>query len=317
LSATAARGPAPHGPGDLASPPPQDSYHGQPILKDPVWSWEIADYLFAGGLSGASAMLAWLSGLRGNETLARRAWWISGGSMLVCPPLLIADLGRPERFFYMLRMFKITSPMSVGSWILSLSGATSTLAAFNAATGRFATLARLGRPLAGISGLGLSTYTAALFAQTSVPVWHEARRSLPFVFAAGAAVSAGGAATALTPLGSAAPARRLAVGAALAELGTTVAMERSVGLHGETFERGRARTYKWVSRACLAAGGGLIARLGSSRRPAAAAGGALLCAGALATRWSIFEAGRESASDPRYVVEPQRERRKAKAAPGV
>ncbi len=99
------------------------SYHGQPVIKEPVWTWEIPMYFFAGGMSGASAGLAYLSELRGNEVLARRAWAAALAGIAVSPPLLISDLGRPERFLNMLRMFKVTSPMSVGSWILvSLAG---------------------------------------------------------------------------------------------------------------------------------------------------------------------------------------------------
>ena len=60
--------------GNGASPEQVNSYHGQPVLKPPVWSQEIPVYFYAGGLAGASAGLAWLSELRGNQTLERRAW---------------------------------------------------------------------------------------------------------------------------------------------------------------------------------------------------------------------------------------------------
>jgi formate-dependent nitrite reductase membrane component NrfD len=284
------------------------SYHGQPILKTTVWSWEIPTYLFTGGLAGGSAVLAYLSELRGDDELARRAWLAAMTGLAASPPLLISDLGRPERFLYMLRMFKVTSPMSVGSWILSAYGGATTLAAASALTGRLAAPAAVARPVAAVTGLGLSTYTAALFADTAVPAWHGARHTLPFVFGSGAAVSAAGAATAATPLAFAAPARRLAVGAAAAELASTLVMERSLGMHAETYRHGRAARYTWLSRACLAGGAALVAGPGARRRVAAVAGGALLCAGALATRFSVFEAGKASASDPRYVVEPQRRR---------
>jgi hypothetical protein len=297
-----------------ATEPPRDSYHGQPILKAPVWSKEIPNYLFAGGLAGASATLAYTAELRGAGELGRRAWITSTAALMVCPPLLIIDLGRPERFFNMLRMFKVTSPMSMGSWILSLSGATTTLAAAHALTGRLAPGAAVARPLAGASGLMLSTYTAALLADTAVPAWHEARNTLPFVFAAGAAVSAAGAVTAVTPVSDAAPARRLAVGAAAGELIATEVMTRSLGLHAECFHQGKPQLLERVSRGCLIAGAALLASAGARSRLAAVAGGALVGAGALATRWSVFEAGKTSAADPRYVVEPQRRRMADRAA---
>ena len=296
-----------------ATEAPSASYHGQPVLKAPVWSWEIPNYLFAGGLSGASAGLAYLAQLRGEDELSRRAWITATAAITACPPLLISDLGRPERFIYMLRMFKVTSPMSVGSWILSVSGATTTLAGAHALTGRFARGAAIARPVGALSGLFLATYTAALFANTAVPVWHEARKTLPFVFGAGAALSAAGAVTAATSTGAAAAARRLALGAAAAELATTRLMESRLGMHNASYNEGRASVYRRVSKACIVSGTALVWRRAPSSRVAAVVGGALLCAGAWATRWSVFEAGRNSAADPRYVVEPQRARRAAQA----
>lgn len=284
------------------------SYYGQPVLKPHAWGREIPLYLFSGGLAGSSAGLAYLSGARGNDLAARRAWLVAFAGIAVSPPLLISDLGRPARFLNMLRMFKVTSPMSVGSWILSVSGASVSLAAVNAATGRFRRAATIARPVAAISGLGLSSYTAALLTTTAAPAWHEARDTLPFVFVAGAALSAGGAAAALTPVRSAAAARRLALGAAAAELATTGVMEHRLGIHSEVYRDGPAARYSRIARACVGAGTGLMAWRGARSRPAAIAAGALLCTGALATRWSVFHAGTQSAVDPRYVVEPQRQR---------
>jgi formate-dependent nitrite reductase membrane component NrfD len=284
------------------------SYHGQPVLKKPVWGWEIPCYLFTGGLAGSSAGVAYLAGVRGSDTLAERAWLTASAAIALSPPLLISDLGRPERFFNMLRLLKVTSPMSVGSWILAVSATSTSLAALHALTGRFGRAAAVARPAAAVSGLGVSTYTAALLSNTAVPVWHEARGTLPFVFGAGAAVSAGGACVAATPVDSAAGARRLALGAAAAELAATTVMERRLQRHGQVYKAGKASRYSWLSRACLVAGGGLLGWRGARSRPAAIAAGALLAAGALATRWSVFEAGTQSAADPRYVVEPQRRR---------
>ncbi|HJS93462.1 MAG TPA: NrfD/PsrC family molybdoenzyme membrane anchor subunit, partial [Solirubrobacteraceae bacterium] len=185
------------------------SYHGQPVIKEPIWTWEIPMYFFTGGLAGASAGLAYLSELRGNDVLAQRAWAGAFAGIATSPVFLISDLGRPARFLNMLRMFKVTSPMSVGSWILGASGAATTLAAVNAWTGLFPRPARVARPAAALLGLPLSTYTAALVANTAIPVWHEARRMLPFVFGSGAALSAGAAAVIATPPEHAGAARRL------------------------------------------------------------------------------------------------------------
>jgi hypothetical protein len=291
---------------DAAGPQGVRSYHGQPVIKEPIWTWEIPCYFFTGGLAGSSAGLAYLSELRGNEVLARRAWGTALVGVSLSPALLVSDLGRPLRFLNMLRMFKVTSPMSVGSWILSASGLTTTVAAANVWFGAFPRAGRLARPAAALLGLPLSTYTAALVANTAGPVWHEARDSLPYVFGSGAALSAGAAATIATPTIHAKPARRLALAAAALELASKELMERRLGEHGEPYEHGAASTFGHIARACVLAGGALLARRGASSRSAAALAGALLCAGGLSGRWSIFKAGFQSASDPKHVVGPQR-----------
>jgi hypothetical protein len=214
----------------------------------------------------------------------------------------------------MLRLFKVTSPMSVGSWILSAFGAATTVAAASAWTDRVPRAAgRAARPVAALLGLPLATYTAALLTNTAIPVWHEARGRLAFVFAAGAAASAGAVAVALTPPGHAAPARRLAVGGAALELAATELMERSLGELGEPYRQGPAGALAKLALGLTAAGGATIAARGRRSRTAAVAGGTLLAAGALAERWSIYRAGFQSAADPKYVVEPQRARRAAAA----
>jgi formate-dependent nitrite reductase membrane component NrfD len=284
------------------------SYHGRPVLKRPVWSAEVPVYLFAGGLAGASAGVAYLAGARNEQVLARRAWIVASAGIAASPALLISDLGRPARFVYMLRLFKVTSPMSVGSWILSVSGASTSLAAYNAVVGRFGRAGAVARPVAALSGLGLSTYTAALLTNTAVPVWHEARRTLPCVFAAGAALSAGAACTAATPVACASGARRLALTAAACELAATEVMKRRLGMHAEVYRSGGAGRYARIAGVCIGAGAGLMSWRGARSRGAAVAAGTLMCAGALATRWSVFAAGTQSAADPRYVVEPQRQR---------
>jgi hypothetical protein len=284
------------------------SYHGQPIIKAPVWTWEIPCYFFVGGLAGASAGLAVLAGARGEEVLARRAWAASLAGIGVSPAFLISDLGRPERFLNMLRMVKITSPMSIGSWVLSGSGATTALAAAHAWLGIFPRGARVARPAAALLGLPLATYTAALVADTAVPVWHEARRELPLVFASGAALSAGAAAMVLTPVAHAAPARRLALLGTALELVSKRTMEKRLGEQGEPYEQGAPQRFTRITYACAALGSGLLAWRGARSRPVAGAAGALLMGGALSARWSVYKAGFASAADPKYVVMSQRRR---------
>jgi hypothetical protein len=284
------------------------SYYGRAVVKPPVWKPEIPFYLFTGGLGGASAGLAFLADTTGNEELGRRAWAVALGGVAASPVLLVSDLGMSSRFFNMLRVFKVTSPMSVGSWLLLASGATTTLAAADAWTPLVPPpLGRVARAAAAALGLPLATYTAALRSSTAVPVWHEARGVMPFVFAASAAASAGGAAVLATPAKAAAPARRLAIGGAIASAAGLTAMERRLGELGEPYSEGAAGPLKRVAEGLAAAGAGRSAARGRDRA-AAAAGGALILAGAVCERWSIFRAGFQSAGDPRYTVDPQRGR---------
>jgi hypothetical protein len=285
------------------------SYYGRPIVKEPVWKPEIPWYLFTGGIAGGSSVLHGFARLTGNERLARTSLFVGAAADAVSPALLISDLGRPERFLNMLRVFKVTSPMSVGSWILFISGGASGAAAA-------LELLRIAKPVKVLAeatsvaaGAPLATYTGALIANTAIPVWSEARDELPWLFGASAAASAGAAATLFTPAEAAGPARRAAIGGVAAELAIAQAMEKRLGFVGEVYRRGEAGRFMRISKACSAAGAGLLALRGRRSRAAAAAGSALVLAGELALRWSVFKAGFQSARDPRYTVLPQRERR--------
>jgi len=289
------------------------SYYGRPILKEPVWKPEIPLYLFTGGLAGASGVLHGIAHLTGHERLARTSLFVAGAADAVSPALLVSDLGRPERFLNMLRVFKVTSPMSVGSWILVFSSAASVTAALLEATGVLRPIKNAAAAVAFLSGPPLATYTGALFANTANPAWHEARSDLPWLFGSSAVATAGAAATMLLPPVEAGPARRLAVAGALVELAVADRMVRRLGIVGEVYETGDGGRYDRISTACTAAGAGLLALGGRRSRVAAAAGGALILAGGLARRLSVFRAGFQAARDPRYTVEPQRERIRSRA----
>lgn len=309
--AASQQGGAPEERGKVRMVPEEEvrNYYGRAVIKEPVWSWEIPWYFFFGGLAGASSVLSLAARLGGNDRLARRTLLVSLGGATVSPVLLVSDLGRPERFYNMLRVVKPTSPMSLGTWILSAFGASTGAAVATDALGVSRRLGRLARALSAFLGPALSTYTAVLITDTSVPVWHEARRELPLVFAASSAASAGAAAMMLVPPVEARPARRLAVGGALAELGATEVMKRSLGSFlAEPYERDEAGRYDKAAKACTCAGAAVTVLAGRRSRVAAIAGGALVLAGAALERWSVFKAGFQSARDPRYTVMPQRER---------
>ena len=293
------------------------NYYGRPVLKEPTWTWEIPSYFFAGGLAGASSGLALTAHLVGNDKLARRALLAALGGAAVSPVLLISDLGRPERFYEMLRVFKPTSPMSVGTWILSAFGATTSVAVMHDLIGVFPRLGRLSEAISAVLGLPLATYTAVLVADTSVPVWHEARRELPLLFAASSAASAGAAALILTPIKDASPARRLATGGALLELGAVELMKRRLGKFlAEPYESGKPKRYERLAKTLSGLGAAVVTLAGRKSRTVAVVGGALTLAGALCERWSIYEAGFLSSRDPKYTVMPQRERLKSRDGAG-
>ena len=208
----------------------------------------------------------------------------------------------------MLRVFKVTSPMSVGSWILLVSGGASNTAAALELLGKLPRLKAVAEIASFITGPPLATYTGALLANTAIPVWSEARDELPWLFGASAAASAGAAAAMVTPTALAGPARRAAIGAVAVELGLMKGMERRLGFVGEVYEQGEAGRYGKISKLCAAAGAGLLAAGGRRSRAIAVTGSAFILAGGLALRWSVFKAGFQSARDPRYTVLPQKER---------
>jgi hypothetical protein len=284
------------------------SYYGRPVLKQPAWTLEVPWYFFFGGMAGASAPLAVAARMTGNQRLARGAVTVAAAGVAVGTPLLVSDLGRPERFHHMLRVFKPTSPMSMGSWVLAAMGPAAVGAAVSDRLGILPGLGRAAEVVSGLLGPVLCTYTGVLVANTAVPVWHEAGRELPLVFAGSALASAGAASTVLTPAADAGPARRLAVVGALVEVGAAGVMERRLGELAEPYHQGPAGRYARLARGCTLLGAAAMAAAGARRRWAALAGGGLLLAGSAFERLAVYKAGFQSARDPKYVVKPQRAR---------
>jgi len=304
-----------------------ESYYGRPVLKPPVWKDDIAYYFFLGGLAAGSSVLAAGADLTGRDGLRRGSRLgalvaLAGGSYY-----LIHDLGRPERFHHMLRVAKPTSPMSVGTWVLAAYGPGMGLAAASELMPARMRATRLGRLVgalarpAGMVAAGLApavaSYTAVLLSQTAVPAWHETHEELPFVFTGSAAAAAGGLGMVLAPRSEAGPARRLAAMGAAIELLAGHRMEARAGLVGETFTSGPAAEPLRRARVLTAVGaaGGLL--LAPRSRAAAVVSGVALMAGSLYERLGVLHAGIESTKDPKYVVQPQRERLDARKASAV
>jgi formate-dependent nitrite reductase membrane component NrfD len=291
------------------------SYYGNPIINPPVWEErDIASYLFAGGLAGSSSLLAAGADLTRRPALARGARVTASGAIAFSLVTLVHDLGRPARFLNMLRVVKVTSPMSMGVWLLSAYAPLTMVATASGLLERAPRSGRAAGVAAAVLGAGVSTYTAALIADTAVPAWHEGHRELPYVFAGSAASAAAGAGLLAAPLAQTTPAANLAVLGAVAELAAEHLMERRLGMVAQALHDGTAGKRLKAAEALTAAGALGAATIGRRSRAGAALSGAALLAGSALTRFGLFEAGMASARDPRYTVEPQRARRAAQAA---
>jgi formate-dependent nitrite reductase membrane component NrfD len=295
------------------------SYYGRPVIKAPVWkSPDVPGYLFLGGLAGASSVLAAFAQASGNPQLARNAKVTALGAIGLSGVALVNDLGRPSRFLNMLRVFKTSSPMSVGSWLLAAYGPVSGAAAASAVTGWLPKAGAAATAGAAVLGSGIATYTGALLCDTAVPAWHEAHREMPYVFAGSAASAAGGLAMLTAPRGHGGQAVRFAVFGAATELTAKQLLLKRLDDLAKPYQEGRPGTWMRTAEVLTVAGlaGGVLT--GFIRHRAAnqilsrGAGAALVAASAL-TRFGVFGAGLASAADPGYTVGPQRARRTGKA----
>jgi formate-dependent nitrite reductase membrane component NrfD len=322
-------------PGDDLAAGHAPSYYGAPLLKEPVWKWYVPAYLYVGGVAGAAAALgaaaqlavggaardrSALRAFGGELRLVRRCRAIATAGAGLSAVLLIADLGRPARFLEMLRVFRPTSPMNMGTWILSAFGA-------SAGASTAAHVLPLPRAMrgagdaaalgAGLMGLPLCTYTGVLIANTAVPIWQGTRRSLPVLFAASGAA---GLASLLELWPPGGPQRgdvithRLAIAGKALEvtLSEVFAQEAGVvprvalplrqGLSGALWRTAKAMTLAGL-------GATLLSRPGTSTRRVAGLLGTL---GALGLRFAILHAGRASARDPLASSAQQRAGRGAR-----
>lgn len=265
-----------------AAQPPAITYYDLPLLKAPVWTWEIPIYFFVGGAAGTSAVLALFAR---EEDLAKDARRIAAIGAAISAPLLISDLGRPERFLYMLRVFKPQSPMSVGAWTVAIFGGAATGSLLPGAIGTLSGVA------AAATGAVMATYTGVLLGATVVPVWNTHVKLLPMHFAAS---SLGSAVSLLELRGHRnAALQSLALGAAIFESISMIALET-----GDDRETAPLRNPLTTLGAVLSGPVPLVMRLfgGKSKKARRVAAAATL-AGSLITRFAWVQAGKTSAKD--------------------
>jgi len=258
----------------------EPTYYDLPLLKPPVWTWEIPLYFFVGGAAGAASVIGFAGRLTGAKpALVRDARWIAAIGANVSAPLLISDLGRPERFLNMLRVFKPQSAMSVGAWALAGFGACSTTAVLGPKAVRDVAAAG-----SAFFGLVMSTYTGVLLGATAIPAWNKHAATLPVHFAASALASA----TSLLELRDHdEPAlNALAALAAAFETWTGFQLER------KTKPSPAMRTAGVLSGPVPLA----LRLIGMKSKKARRVAAAITIAGSLVTRFAWVEAGKKSAA---------------------
>lgn len=286
-----------------------------PVMHAPVWTWEVPTYFWFGGMAAGSAFVALACDLAGDERSARIARRVALGALMPSPPLLIGDLGRPERFYNMLRIFKPRSPMSMGVWALSAFGGLAAGSVGADLIGRRRLAQALGAANTIVGGY-LGSYTGVLLAATAVPVWARSRLFLGPIFVA-TATATGAATTRLVLVATGQPAdhrtqralRHVENGAMAAELLLSTVNERRLGPSGEALRHGTAgrmfRAAKWLVRAGMG--------LRAARRAPDVASLAYMAA-ALSFRYAWIYAGKASATDDEVVARMARSRAETAAA---
>lgn len=309
-------------------PPEPSTYYGRPMIKKPTWKWYIPLYFFLGGIAGGTALLGTVAEFFGgpkHRSTVRHARYLSMVLSILCPIFLIVDLGRPTRFHHMLRVFKGSSPLSVGTWILSAFGATSGLLAArqaaedNLLVRRKSSLGRLLRAiptapfsaLHGLLGLALGGYTGVLLAATAIPLWQSWGILLGPLFLSdavttgAAALSFIGALTGRDTIRAREEIEQVDTIGTVAQFGLIVAREALMppgvrkplrqGLWGGVWRFGAIGTGIMSPLAIR-----LSLRLGGWKpgRALSLATSALSLIGALCERFALVEAGKISAEDP-------------------
>jgi formate-dependent nitrite reductase membrane component NrfD len=300
----------------------EPTYYGLPVIKEPVWIWAVPAYFAVGGAAGAAAVLGAAADAAGREAggLVRRARWIAAAGGALGTGLLIYDLGRPERFLNMLRVFRPTSPLNVGSWVLAAFAPAAAASVLADAPGVLRRVGRAGAVGAGVLGLPMAGYTAVLLANTAVPLWQQGRRVLPPLFVASAASAAAGLLEA-TRLDDQERriVRRFGLAAKAVELGSMHALERELGAVdslGRPLVEG-VSALLWRSAKVLTALSLAVSLLPRGGRRTRSISALTAVGGSTAVKFAVFHAGRASARDPRATFVQQRSGHGAAEVAGI
>ncbi|HXE56208.1 MAG TPA: NrfD/PsrC family molybdoenzyme membrane anchor subunit [Tepidisphaeraceae bacterium] len=305
-------------------PGKEHSYYNVSMLKSPPWKWEIASYFFLGGMSAGAYTIGRLADRCGGKQcrdIARAAAYLSLASFLPCPPLLIHDLGDPKRFHHMLRVFKPTSPMSMGTWAIIGYSGMSAAEAFrqwmldhfpeenrgfvlrNITRGIELVHDAAGVPLA----LMVAGYTGVLLSSTSNPLWSKNKWIGP-VFSA-SAMATGAAGTSLfmslfSPDSSDRSLRSLEKVDTLAHIAEAICLAgyfRQAGAKAHALRQGQMKTHMQVSIGSLILSEllKLIPFRGRARRTLGMISSILSLVSGFSLRWAMVYGGHEAANDPR------------------
>jgi formate-dependent nitrite reductase membrane component NrfD len=311
----------------VSEKPAERGYYDYPVVKRPVWTWEIPVYFWLGGIGGGAFITSSLAQRFGSQEDARAladGFYVAAAALLPCTPLLVKDLGRPDRFHHMLRVFKPVSPMNLGAWTLAaltplaIARAAARAADSGHTPGAFKFLMRLlprriTEVAGSLLGLTLAGYTGVLLGATNVPLWAKSKL-LGGLFTA-SALSSGSAAAGLLATRHGASDRlrhRLSLlesATAVTELSLLFGFLRQSGRSSRPLTRGRLAPPFWLG----AVGIGTIlplllhrlasrgSGLGHRRLSSVAATCSIL--GSLALRFTVFEAGKVSAGDQAASLE--------------
>jgi hypothetical protein len=158
------------------------AYADRLVTKAPNWHGFVALDVLFNNLSTGIFLVAALGELAAPahfKTLARVAYPIAllllAGD-LVC---LVLDLGDPLRFHHMLRVWKPSSPMSLGTWcLMAFAVPLTALAAMSLLPGGDAVpdaIRRLTLVAAMVPAVGVALYKGVLFSTSAQPGWCDAR----------------------------------------------------------------------------------------------------------------------------------------------